>query len=1469
LRFATFALRNAKIIVFAVLVLAALGIRSYTIAPEAIFPAMSFARIEVVADAGDLPPDRVRVAVALPLERAFGTLPNVVRVRANAAQGSADVIVDFAASSNVQTDLQYVQSAIADVRAQVTAAKNITATVITPNGEPIVSYAFSSPTLSQAVLRTIVERAVIPACYGTPGLARTLVVGGPSTEYRVDLDAAALAAVGISATDVATALADANNVTAVGSAERYYARYVVVVDAALTDPPTLGAVAIPLKTAGQSVPLSSLGAVTLGVAPLTNQAAADGGRHAVMVNAYALPGTDAVAMARTFATRLAAVRARLPVDVTLTKYWDQTTLVVDSQASLRDAILLGALLAVIVIFLFLRNVRMTLVAAAVIPLAMAIAIFVLERTGQSLNLMSVGGLAVAVGLIIDDAIVIIEGITRTLAAEPDGDRGTVIAGAVGRLALPMAASTATTVVVFIPLALLSGVTGFFFRALASTLSSSLLVSLALALLVAPVLARVLLPKVRRGETGHDGGALTRRYEPILRWSFAHRPIVYLGSACILAATYVLLSRVPNDFLPSLDEGQFEIKFTMPPGTTLAASDAAAQTIEKIVMHDPAVVSEGRLTGIDTNGYTPQQFNTSTLRATLTTGRRDAYPVVSDRIRDTIADAVPAATLDIHQLLEDSINDVTGAPQAIEIAITGPSQQKLEQLAAALADKMAKITGVTDAFNGIVYDDPTLRIAPNASRLAALGITNGDVADALASRTQGAVATSVASDVALIPVRVRVGGLDPTPQGLGGTPIFTRGGTTALGTLANVATTPLASERNDENGQRVIRVTANIEGAALSDVIGPIKALLARSPLPPGYTAVIGGQYQAQQSSFGEFAQVVALAIVLVFAVMLATFGSFRVPLVILTAIPLALIGVALALVVTHTPFNVSSFMGLLLLVGIVVKNGILLVDVANRRTREGMDVLDALVEAGGTRLRPIVMTTLAAIGGLAPLALGIGSGAEMERPLAIAVIGGLSTATLFTLLVIPVLYAAIVGNARRGRAPTTPPGIGPIVATSLLSLAIVVPTATSASVAPIVASAGVPSGTAPDRAPAAPQQAEPSQPRTAFAAFDVVQAQTAGLGSSPDVITARSVVEQNLGLLQEARATYGLSATVGYTQSPQGSPDGTISSRLSTVGFQQTVGDLLAYRPFLAQAESAYRAALLDQATAERTERIRVVGLYYGALKSRALYRARVDALAEANRQLDAAKKRFAAGDAPRLDVVRATVTAAKAAADLANAVATDANATEALGRELGVEGASRFAETAAAAVPAAASLTAEQATAQALAQRSDLHSAEENVVAARAAVTVAERTGVPPVTLSAGYTSGVDGGYHASGVSLSAVATLPVGNVAGGRVAAQRALLAQAVAKRDGVRRSIRLEISSAVRTLRAANEAKTATEVGVVAARAERDATELGYRNGASTSLDVATALATYDQAAVDDLSALYDLVQAQAVLDLEVRG
>jgi CzcA family heavy metal efflux pump len=996
--------------VFAILVLALLGVRAYLVTPQSIFPTMSFSRIDVVADAGNLPPDQVRTAVTRPLEEAFQSLPSVTSVTSTSSQGSAELIVAFDSKTDPRVDLEYVDQAIGQARAGVAAAKDITAVVVNPNSEPVLSYALTSPTLSQAVLRELAVTAIVPKLYGVQGMGRLLVTGGPATEFHVDLDPTALAAQGIGAADVTKALADANDVQAVGVTQRNYQRYAVIVDASLHDVASLERVMVPVKNGG-AVPLSSLGRVHLGVSPVTAQTSLNG-RHAVILNAYGLPGADTVAMAAQLKEKLAGATARLPSDVKVSLFWDQTTLIVESQKALRDAILLGALLAIIVIYVFLRSYRLTLVAAAVIPLAMAIAIFALQQAGLTLNLMSVGGLAVAVGLIIDDAIVVIENIERNAREHPHSTIDENITRAMAQLGSAMIASTATTVVVFLPLALLSGVTGFFFRALAFTLAASLIVSLGLALLLAPIAARTLL----RGQHDHAPpkrdlvGRVLDRYEPVLRWTLGHRAAVYAGAAAVLVVTVLLLARLPSDFLPKMDEGQFEIAYTLPVGTTLSASDAAATAMERIIAADPAVAAVGRLTGVDSNGYSPTQTNQGLLRVRLLPGSQRAdYETVSERLRSNLSGAVPASAYDFHQILEDIINGLSGTPAPVEVTIRGTDQRQLIALANTVKEKIAKVPGVVDASPGVVYDSPSLRIAPQGTRLAALGVTAADVGDAVSALTQGTVATSVAGARNLVPVRVGVAA-SGSSNDFGSTPLLAKGGATSLGDVAAINRVRLQSDINAVNGQSVIRVTANISGANLSAVTTGIQRALAATPFPPGYGAEIGGQAATQSQSFSEFLSVIAIAVALVFAVMLATFRSFRLPLVILTAIPLALIGVALGLFVTGTPFNVSSFMGLLLLVGVVVKNGILLIDVANKHLRAGERVEDALVAAGKTRLRPIVMTTLAAIGGLIPLALGIGQGAEMERPLAIAVIGGLSTATVFTLLVIPTLYAAFVGK---------------------------------------------------------------------------------------------------------------------------------------------------------------------------------------------------------------------------------------------------------------------------------------------------------------------------------------------------------------------------------------------------------------------------------------------------------------------------
>ncbi len=968
---------------------------------------MSFARIDVVADAGDLPPERVRIAVAQPLERAFAGLPSVEQTKATSAQGSAEVIVTFAPSTNVQTDLQYVNQAIAATRAQLPADVSATATVINPNSEPIVSYAFLSSTLSQTVIHELLSLNLVPQLYGTPGLARMLTIGGPPREYLVRLSPAALAANGLSVGEVARALADTTAVVSPGTASSYARRNVFVVDSRINDTASLKAIDVP-DARGGVIPLGALGDVRLSVAPATEAVSFDA-RHAVALNFYALPGADTLKMANAIAAKMAVLAPHLPAGIRVEKFWDQTTLIRESQSSLRDAIGLGAFLAIVVILIFLRNLRLTLIAALVIPIAIAITIFVIGLLGQSLNLMSVGALAVAVGLIIDDAIVVIENIARNLHLYPTDPKPAVITKAMGELIAPMSASTLTTVVVFIPLLLLSGVSGFFFRALATTLGTALLVSLALAILVTPLLA---LHLIRPASQLHDDVGFTSRilalYEPLLRWALGHRRAIYIGSATVLALTLVLLTRLPSGFLPTLDEGQFEIGYQMPPGTTLAASDAAATALERIALADPSVKTVGRFSGIDTNGFSPTPVRDGTIRIVLQpANRRARYEQISSRLRDAMQRAVPAATLDFHQILEDMLNDVSGAPAPLQVVVRGPDQTGLIRAAQAISASISKVPGVEDASPNVQYDDPTLQIAPNGARLAALGATTGDLDAALAASSLGSVAASLATSTMLVPVRVTL----DQPTGPAGTRLLALpAGIVPLASVARLAPSRLSSDVTEENGQRVAIVTANIGARSLSGIVSDMRAAMTHVSLPPGTTWSIGGEYRAQQQSFREFATVIGISIVLVFFVMLATFRSYRLPLVILTAIPLSLIGVALGLFITRTPFNVSSFMGLLLLVGLIVKNGILLVDIANQRRSQGASVEEALIEAGRLRLRPIVMTTFAAIGGLLPLAIGLGSGSEMEKPLAIAVIGGLSTATAFTLIAIPVLYAGFAGK---------------------------------------------------------------------------------------------------------------------------------------------------------------------------------------------------------------------------------------------------------------------------------------------------------------------------------------------------------------------------------------------------------------------------------------------------------------------------
>jgi CzcA family heavy metal efflux pump len=1021
--------RNRKPLMFLVLVLALLGVWAYLAAPESVFPQVSFSRVEIFAWAGELPPEEMHAAVTRPLETALQSLP-VLESRSFTNQGTAEIELDFDPASDPRTDLQNVQALIAAARPSLKAVTRIETVIQHPNMEPIATYAITSTALNQAQLRYLIEQRTGAVFTGTPGLGRVTVFAGPGLEYRVALDPQALAAAGTTVGEVAQTLADANSAHAAGIIDQGDQRSVVFAGEALSDPRALGAVAIADRAKAAPVPLSSLGKITLGDGPATQQASFDG-QHAVLLSAYPIIGADAVSLRHALDARIPALIAGLPSDVRVTRYWDQTRLISASQESLRDAILIGALLALIVIYVFLRSLGITLVAAAIIPMAMAITILIVGRAGMALSLMSLGGLAIAVGLVIDEVIVVIESIARALADDPGTPRRLAIARATGRIARALIGSTAANVVVFLPLGLLSGIPGFFFRALAITLGISLVVSILLSLGVAPVLTDMLWrPKALRARRL---GVIEPAYVRLLAWALRRRGTVYLAGLGVLAVTGALFLRLESDFLPGLNEGEFEIIYELPAGTSLAATDRIVSGLEKIILADPAVEHEGRLQGVDTDGYEPTPQNAGTIRIWLKASGPDRYEAVADRLRKSFAKAAPGANFEFHQLLEDQLNDLSGAPEPIQIEVTGREQDKLIEIADGITAQISKIPGIVDAFDGVTAGNQTIRVTPKDAGAATM--TVGELSDALGAAVGGTVATRIRAGDGTVPVRVGLAER-PASDKLEAIEIPTREGLRSLSAVADIGAPTRASLVSERNGARRMLITAGIEGVNLSAVIPEIQAITALVPLPPGYHLSIGGAYKEQQASFREFGFVLAVAVLLVFFVLLATFNSFRIPLVILATIPLSPIGVLLALWLTGTPINVSSIMGLLLLVGIVVRNGILLIDAANRRRREGAVLGDAILGAGAERLRPILMTTFAAIGALLPLALGLGSGAEMLVPLAIAIIGGLSTATAFTLVLIPVLYASVTGGFKALTVTLAPargrPGKADLIARGLV-----------------------------------------------------------------------------------------------------------------------------------------------------------------------------------------------------------------------------------------------------------------------------------------------------------------------------------------------------------------------------------------------------------------------------------------------------
>ncbi|HEX9292142.1 MAG TPA: efflux RND transporter permease subunit [Gemmatimonadales bacterium] len=1005
--------RQRRFVYLIVGILSVAGVWSALRLPSAIYPELRFSRITIVAEGSTLGARQIVFSVTRPLEEAVSIVPGVTRVRSHTIRGATEISITFASGTDMDRALQLVRARVNQIQASLPADLELEIEQLTPSLFPILSYNLEGG--EPATLYDLARYDIKPLISRVPGVGRVDVQGSDVREIEVIADPARLAAHGLTYADLADGIRRAITVQAVGRVAQDYRQYLIVTDQEAHAAEDIGNVVV-----HGGLHVRDLATVQVGTEDHVRIIAGDG-RPAALINITRQLGGNSLAIADSIARIMATVAPTLPPGVHVKPVYDQAQLVREAVRSVRDAMLIGAALAVLVLLVFLRHGRITAISATSIPLTLAITVFVMRLLGQTFNLMTLGAMAIAIGLVIDDAVVITENIARHLRLTSDRTRA--IRDAVQELIWPVTTSTLTTVVVFLPLGLLQGVVGQFFAALATTLTVAVLVSLVLALTIIPLLAEqfVTAHEVEPTQRGPLARAqatmdsLGPRYESALTSVLRHTRRIVVAALALVLVGSGLWQLVETGFLPEMDEGAFVLDYFTPGGTALNETDREVGIAERILATTPEIEGTSRRTGAELGLFATAQ-NTGDIVARLKApGRRsrDIFEVI-DEVRDKVTAAVPRLHIEFVQILSDVINDLAGAAKPVEIKLFGERLDSLEAYARRLEPALDSVAGLEDLYNGVSEPSPELLMRVNQAEAGRVGLTPQDIGDVVSAALLGTSAGEVRSEDRPVAVRVRApDSIRFDPLRLRALPIV---GGTPLGSLASFSTAESRMSLERENQQQMIAITADVSGRSLGGVMSDVRRVLAAEPPPPGIRLALGGQYESQQDAFRALLLVLFLAAVSVCAVMVVQFESFVEPLVVLLVAPVSFVGALVLLLITGTALNVASFMGLILLVGLIVKNGIILLDFTRLRMRdEGVTLDVAIREAARVRLRPILMTTLCTLFGLLPLALGIGAGSELQRPLALAVIGGLVLSTPITLFAVPTLLVAIRGGAYRLR----------------------------------------------------------------------------------------------------------------------------------------------------------------------------------------------------------------------------------------------------------------------------------------------------------------------------------------------------------------------------------------------------------------------------------------------------------------------
>ncbi|MDQ2891689.1 MAG: efflux RND transporter permease subunit [Pseudomonadota bacterium] len=1027
--------RHARALWLAAILLTLGGVFAGLKMPVSLFPFISYPTVIVSIDAGERDAEQMAAQITRPIEVALRGVPGASRIRSTTSRGSAEVKLEFNWGHDMVSATLATQSALATLLPDLPMGTRFDVRRSDPTIFPVLGVALTSKSLDQEALRQIGILTVRPALLGVDGVAGVEILGGSPREFAVDIDPARAQLLGLSLQDVVTALGKANDVRGVGRLEDRHRLYLVLAQNRLATMADIAAT--PIKAGGASgapgasgassaagatspptVGLATLGQIAdihVATAPNYTLVNADGQR-AVLVNVRQALNGDTTKIVGAVKARLKTLN--LPVTVKVTPFYDQSELVTGAANAVRDAILLGAVLAGVVLFAFLRSTRLMVITGFMLPAVLAGACVVLLAFGMSFNMMTLGGMAAAVGLIVDDAVVMLEHIMRRMQeGTAKGAKGILAAAA--EMGRPLFGSTSATIIVFLPLAFITGVTGGFFKALALTMVAALTLSLLYARFVIPLVSAHWLREKDAEAAEKAGGFMGRLdhgYARVADRAF-RRPALFAALLGVGMAVlgYAAWSHVPSGFMPHMDEGGFILDYKAQPGAALSDTDRLLRQVETIVTATPEVASYSRRTGLQLGGGLTEAAEGDYF-INLKGGSRRSIDAVMAEIRQKIEAQVPGLTIETAQLMEDLIGDLTSNPQPIDVLLYGDNPATLATAAKQVGAAIGKIQGVVEVVDGLRVAGDAISIKINPGAATQQGLDPDTIATQLEALVGGTIATPVRIGEQLVAVRVRApADLRSRAAELGRLVLTAPDGhAVRVDQIANVSIVAGQKQLTRENLAPYIGVTARLEGRDLGSAIKEVQSTVAGLNLPTSIRVEYGGLYAQQQKSFSDLAVVFAAALLLTALLLTFLFERLIWTLSAIVTVLLSAAAVLMGLWLTGIELDISALMGLTMVIGMVTE---LIIFLFAEIETDGPVDLAALREAASNRLRPILMSALIAILTLLPLALGLSRGSGLQKPLATAIIFGLTASVPLVLLFLPAMIAAL------SRRQENPPAI--------------------------------------------------------------------------------------------------------------------------------------------------------------------------------------------------------------------------------------------------------------------------------------------------------------------------------------------------------------------------------------------------------------------------------------------------------------